>query len=258
MIRRRRFVSLLALVAATACAAPAAGMVGGAAPAEEALARHVVMVVGTRHTACSGTAIGRDLVLTAAHCVPPGSRYGVIETGSPRRARQNRTAAIERHPLYDPDTALALRESADVALIKLAAPMSAWVVPAPLGTRDHFLLGDRLLVAGYGVTGMSTGGYGTLRSATLMVVRHPPSGPLRLADPATRGELAGLGACSGDSGGPVFEDSGDQLVLVGVVSWATDARRSAGCGGVTGATPLVRVRQWITEMAAKFGSQLGP
>jgi len=257
MIQVRRLEAIPALIA-LACAAPAAGMVGGAERAEETLARHVVMVVGTPRTACSGTAIGRDLVLTAAHCVPPGSRYGVIEPGSPRRTAPNRAAGVALHPQFNLDTALTGRDSADVALIKLAAPMSTRVMPAPLGTRDYFPLGDRFIVAGYGVSVMSAGGYGTLRSATLMVVRHTASGQLRLADPATRGEVAGLGACSGDSGGPVFEDSGERLALVGVVSWATDAHRGAGCGGVTGATPLVRFRGWISETADKLGGRIGP
>src|SRR5262249_58079180 len=87
--------------------------------------------------------------------------------------------------------------SADVALIKLAAPMSTRVMPAPLGTRDYFPLGDRFIVAGYGVSVMSAGGYGTLRSATLMVVRHTASGQLRLADPATPAAVAGPGGPRG-------------------------------------------------------------
>src|SRR5262245_30487382 len=182
--------SLAALLASLALCAPAAGMVGGALPADEALMRHVVMVVGARRTGCSGTAIGRDLVLTAAHCVAPGPRYVVVEAGPLRRAKPNRAAGIERHPQFDPDTALMRRDATDVALVKLTEPLSTRVRPAPLGTRDHFPIGDRFIVAGYGVTGPSTGGYGTLRSATLMVVRHVASGPLRLADPTTRGGTA--------------------------------------------------------------------
>lgn len=247
-----------ALVAAMiALIAPAAGMVGGAPPADEALARHVVMVIGARRTGCSGTAIGRNLVLTAAHCVPPGTRYGVLEGGA-AGGKPNAVVGIERHPLFDRDIALASRETADVALLKLAQPLTARMAPAPLGGRDHFPLGDRFVVAGYGVTGQSTGGYGKLRSATLRVVRHAASGALRLADPATRGEIAGLGVCSGDSGGPVFEETGGRLALVAVVSWATDARRGAGCGGVTGATPLAHFREWLAEVATRLGSPITP
>jgi len=249
----------LTLVAALlALMAPASGLVGGAVPADEALARHVVMVMGGHRTGCTGTAISQNLVLTAAHCVPPGARYGVFEAGASRRGQPNSVASHERHPLFDVGTALAGRETADVALLKLAEPLTRRVAPAPFATREHFPIGERFIVAGYGITEQSAGGFGTLRSAILMVVRHAASGALRLADPTTRGEITGLGACSGDSGGPVLEDSGGKLALVGVVSWATDARRGAGCGGLTGAVPLPHFRDWLVETSAKLGSPVRP
>jgi hypothetical protein len=131
--------------------------------------------------------------------------------------------------------------------------------PARLGARDYFPVGDRFLVAGYGTSGPDgIGGFGTLRAATLMVVRHPSSGQPRLADPATRGARSGLGVCSGDSGGPVFEESGRELALVGVISWATSAFEGAGCGGLSGVTPIGLFREWLGEAAKKLGSQIGP
>jgi hypothetical protein len=53
-------------------------MVGGALPADPAVARHVVLLVGSRGNSCSGVAIARDLVLTAAHCVLPGADYKLV------------------------------------------------------------------------------------------------------------------------------------------------------------------------------------
>ena len=67
------------------------------------------------------------------------------------------------------------------------------------------------------------------------------------------GERAGLGACAGDSGAPVFRDIGGTLAVVGVVSWSTGPAASEGCGGLTGVTPLVRYRGWIVERAGKMG-----
>jgi hypothetical protein len=46
------------------------------------------------------------------------------------------------------------------------------------------------------------------------------------------------------------------LVVVGVVSWSTGPNNSAGCGGLTGVTPLARYRAWIIETARKLGSAL--
>jgi hypothetical protein len=248
------------IVAALACVlmlvAPAGAIVGGAEPASEALARHVVMVVGARGSACTGTAIARDLVLTAAHCLMPGARHTVVAPDAARRPRMIRVESFERHPDFDLETALAHRETADVALVKLAEPLPARVSPATLGAREFFLIGDRFVVAGFGIDIFrGAGSFGTLRAATLMTMQHPSSLQLRLADPATRGERAGLGVCSGDSGGPVFEDSGGRLTLVAVVSWSTGPN-DAGCGGLTGVTPLGLVREWIRDTAAKLGSPL--
>src|SRR5439155_10351401 len=99
------------------------------------LARHVVMVVGARGGACTGTAIARDLVLTAAHClqVGPGARHTVVAPDAARRPRMTRVESFERHPEFDLETALAHRETPDVALLKLAEPLPTRVSPAGLG-----------------------------------------------------------------------------------------------------------------------------
>jgi secreted trypsin-like serine protease len=239
--------------------APAAALVGGAIPADHSVARHVVLVLGPRgngRMACTGTAIARDLVLTAAHCLA-GASATVVERDDGRRPRLVRVAVAERHPSFDLDTAVARGETADLALLKLAEPLSSQRLPAVLGERTIVLIGERFTVAGYGVT--IDGGdsrLGPLRTATLMAVRAPSQRHFQLADPVTRGETAGLGACSGDSGGPVFEDAGGRLIIMGVVSWATSARGGGGCGGLTGATPLAPFREWITETARKMGSKL--
>ena len=85
---------------------------------------------------------------------------------------------------------------------------------------------------------------------------QPGTLQIRLADAATKGERAGLGACTGDSGAPVYRPIGGALAVIGVVSWSTGPALSDGCGGLTGVTPLVRYRDWIVQTAAKLGSPL--
>ena len=46
------------------------------------------------------------------------------------------------------------------------------------------------------------------------------------------------------------------LAVIGVVSWSTAAGNAAGCGGLTGVTPIARYRAWIVEEARRIGSGL--
>src|SRR5260370_36156733 len=84
------------------------------------------------HTAHSGSgvALARDLVLTAAHCVQPGANYKLIEFDHARQPTLKDLAIIARHPDFDINAAVRHRVTADIALIKLAAPLK--VIPAPL------------------------------------------------------------------------------------------------------------------------------
>jgi len=80
-------------------------------------------------------------------------------------------------------------------------------------------------VAGIGVTKRGDGkSGGTIRAATLTATGQPGRLQIRLVDPATNNTTEGLGACTGDSGAPVFEDQNGRAVIVGVVSWSTGAQ----------------------------------
>jgi trypsin len=248
----------LALACTCTLATSVSALVGGAPPAGDAAGGAVVMLTGSQATFCSGVAVARDLVLTAAHCVLPGATYKLVEFDGARQPVLKDLRAIARHPDFDVTAVLRHRVTADVALIKLVAAIKA--SPAPLmPAAASVAAGDRLVVAGYGVAvrGDGTSG-GTVRAATLVTTGQPGTLQIRLADPATKGERAGLGACTGDSGAPVYREVGGKLAVIGVVSWSTGPALSDGCGGLTGVTPLARYRAWIVEQAAKMGSPLPP
>jgi secreted trypsin-like serine protease len=239
------------------CSVHAVAMVGGAAPAGEA-GRAVVLLVGSHGQSCTGVALARDLVLTAGHCVLPGSDYKLVEFDAAHTPTLKDIARIARHPGFDANAVLRHRVTADVALLKTAAPMknsSAVLVPAG----EAVAVGDPLVVIGYGLATPGDGkSGGVIRSATLVATGQPGTLQIRLVDPATKGQHAGLGACTGDSGAPVFRDIGGKLMVLGVVSWSTGPNNTDGCGGLTGVTPLARYRGWVVEQAGKMGAQLSP
>src|SRR5215470_8521109 len=76
----------------------AQAIVGGAPPAPREFGRSVVMILGSSGTACTATAIGRELLLTAAHCVQAGADYKLLgsEPGQPPALKA--IVRIERHP----------------------------------------------------------------------------------------------------------------------------------------------------------------
>ena len=233
-------------------------MVGGAPPAADGVGRSVVMILGSYGTACTATAVTRDLLLTAAHCVQPGADYKLVGSAPGQPPVLKDIARIERDPQFDLKRLLGHLATADVALIKLAEPLPARVPPVRIGSDSETVaVGDTLVIAGYGVTVRGDGRTGgTVRAARLVVTGQPGPLQIRLFDPRTRDEGPGLGACAGDSGAPAFRDAGGSLILVGVVSWSTGPKLSAGCGGLTGVTPLVRYRSWIVNTARALGSPL--
>jgi hypothetical protein len=256
--RMRRPLAAFALLALSL--APAAAMVGGAQQAADGVGRSVVMIVGSRGTSCTATAIARDLLLTAGHCVLPGADYKLVDYDAAHQPVLKDAASIARHPQFDLKRLFGHLATADVALIKLAAPMSAKIPAAPLGgANEPVAVGDSFIVAGMGVSVRGDGrSGGTVRAATLVTTGQPGGLQIRLFDPATRGTSAGLGACTGDSGAPVFRDTAGRLAVIGVVSWSTGPNQGDGCGGLTGVTPLVRYRDWILDTARKMGSPLAP
>ena len=184
---------LAAAALALSFGAPAHAIVGGAQPAEEDIARHVVLIVsdqGKGRSLCTSTAIARDLLLTAAHCVLPGKSVTALIRGEGRDIKRIRAAQFERHPDYDENASL----EGDLALIKLSAPLPARIVPAELGTRTAVLIGERFTVAGYGLSTIDRD-FGVLRAAVLMALRSPSENPFCLPTRQPAARSAGL-ACA--------------------------------------------------------------
>jgi len=126
-----------------AALSPARAMVGGAPPAAGAAARAVVEILGSGGTACTATAIARDLLLTAAHCVMPGADYKLVASALGEPPVLKDVVRIEAHPQFELKRLLGHLATADVAVMKLAQPAAAKIVPVSLSAEEEpVVVGD--------------------------------------------------------------------------------------------------------------------
>jgi len=231
----------------------AEGLVGGAPLATDDIARSVVGIVGPRHSFCTATAIAHNVVLTAGHCMQPGTKYKVQYKDKNGLRNFADIVAWERPPQFIMRTN---GPAADLALLKLVDPLPADIGVAILGLQHNPIWpGDRFTVIGGGVALKGLHETGINRIATLVATGPYTDLQIRLID--LPGKQITMSACAGDSGSPVFQTQTDGTKVIGVVSWTAGPYKLKGCGGITGATPLWPYRQWIEETVSKFGGILG-
>lgn len=224
---------LLALTLATLLLAPPAHADGGLVspkivnglPTQTQPATGALLVpFGSGHqSGCTGTLIGCQTFLTAAHCVCPGdtfctptpSSYAVYLQHSGIHA----VSAIDVHPDYF------FSVDADVAVVTLTAPLTG-IPPVPLNTTATPSFGTSGTIAGFGVTDGNLDDGGVLREG--QVVTGTCSGLVPEPEHVCWTFQAPVGppgqdsnTCSGDSGGPLFIDPGSGPVVAGITSGGT-------------------------------------
>jgi hypothetical protein len=244
MMRRTAF-RLLALLLAS-LAAPAAAIVGPTVDASP-FADEVVMLLtrGPEGSGfCTGAVLAPNVVLTAAHCLRPAADMLVHyrdESGAPVIVE---VAATAIHPGYRADAAAKRARSLDVALVRTKTPLPARFRAVEIAEGPAPAPGEGVTAVGFGLAverKPATGG--ALRAASL-AVREPRSAVLLWLAGA---EAAG-GACSGDSGGPIFAPDGG---VVALVAW-TEGASGAKCGVLTQGVLVAPLADWISAIRARW------
>ncbi|GBP41780.1 Transmembrane protease serine 3 [Eumeta japonica] len=185
---------------------------------------------------CGASLISPDRLVTAAHCWFDGrnqaSKYTVVlgSTFLFYGGERFVTNIVVTHPRWIP---LLVRN--DIAIIYLTSPVSFSDILAPIslpeGDEDVY---GYAIASGFGLTS-DMGSIDTeqfLSHVTLQVIsnslcRWAFPGVVQDSHICTSG-LGGVGACGGDSGGPLFTTSNDRTVLIGVTSFGSALGCSAG------------------------------
>jgi V8-like Glu-specific endopeptidase len=163
--------TLSAFVCSVLLCQSAADIVGEAEIADWRIVRPALMIA-SQLGVCSAAMIGRDLALTAAHCVtvPPDVGCEVVSRSDSQTAEAScllmagefivagpdsgwiPVEAVLPHPQYNRSQ----RRGPDLALVKLAQPLPSNLAPALLASRP-IQRGDRLTVVGYGIKTAASG-----------------------------------------------------------------------------------------------------
>lgn len=203
------------------------------------------VITAGKRMRCTGTLIAPDVVLTAAHCAVPAV-FGYVSfsldpflgdgvTGDVR------ALVMHQHPDFNPGTEYIdlARPRHDIGIIILEAPIE---VPAveQITAAAPLAAGAPLDLVGYGRTHYAVNSPGEKRTA------HVNVDQLAAREFATMPD--GPQPCLGDSGGPLFDGSGEGRAVVGVVSRAVGATTFCDTGAII--TRTEPYAAWIAEASA--------
>ncbi len=193
---------------------------------------------------CTGTIIGPNQVITAAHCMhgTAGLTIGFGPSGS--RIPGIKVIGARAHPSWSDGNS---DRTHDIGMVIFEGTLPENLGPVSISPLTGIADGVATILAGYGHTSKAKNGAGTLRRVTAKIKRF-----IQEDKEFSMQEGLGVGACYGDSGGPAYIESAGSLTVIGATS------RGSNCDSGDGIYSDVRQYQgWFKCTAKEFGKPLG-
>lgn len=210
---------------------------------------HTVLVLRSHGSAagvCTGVVLSPRIVLTAAHCVQPANHLAVLI--NPTSHEPIFATSVAVHPRYVAGAERKRVVSIDLAMIRLERSLPPTFKPIALETDPLIRLDQEFLIAGFGLLEENGASAKELRHGRL-ITRPPLSNILLWASDPNR---QGFGACTGDSGGPIFDPTVTKLIAITVWSAGIGARK---CGDLTQGVLVAPQRAWIERIMRQWGGR---
>ncbi len=210
--------------------------------AAEDVHNEVVAVADKGSLRCTGTAVARDIILTARHCLPATE----VRVGARFEEPRQRSAVLST--VVHPDPGI------DAALLRLESPLTLKPVALRPSADPRPPFGQ-VTLTGYGATSVSGhSGEGRKRLTLVSVLGWGCDG----ARPRSTGcdpdremvvpRANGRDTCSGDSGAPIYEHMRDgKPRILAIVSRGLPSRQLAcGQGGIY--VRADRIADWVADV----------
>lgn len=205
---------------------------GNKVNAQDEIARYTVVLLQNNRPVCTGVLVAPRLVLTAAHCYYLSNPSQGMTIGFGLKAQDTDQIPVARfvpHEGFDMKAGQAGGTETvvnDISLIELSADAPDGYTPVAIMGKDEALRPqEKVVLAGYGKTDVSTGlfGWGKVlgelyKVETGVVLESAASKEVWL------GTTPGKSACNGDSGGPALVKRENGMKLLGLTSRGRDCK----------------------------------